>query len=124
MKRKLLLLTLLASPIFVQAASTPAQTTPPTVTEDAAKAAGKTDAPPPPQVSDDQSAGPEPEVTIVQRGKDKIEEYRLNGKLYMVKVTPSIGVPYYLMDEDGNGAWRQVDPNRRIVIPHWVLFRF
>ncbi|TDR80728.1 DUF2782 domain-containing protein [Paludibacterium purpuratum] len=123
MKNKLWLLSLLAMPLLAHAADTPTQT-PPAVNAEAAKPAAKNDAPPPPQVGDDQSAQPEPEVTIVQRGQDKIEEYRINGKLYMVKVTPSIGVPYYLVDDDGSGNLRQIDPNRRIIIPRWVLFRF
>ncbi|WP_239688623.1 DUF2782 domain-containing protein [Aquitalea magnusonii] len=72
----------------------------------------------------DAAATAEPEVRIIQRGDDKIEEYRLNGQLYMMKVTPAIGFPYYLMDEEGNGSMKQVDPNRRIVIPQWVLKRF
>jgi hypothetical protein len=35
-----------------------------------------------------------------------------------------VGFPYYLMDEEGNGSMKQVDPNRRIIIPQWVLKRF
>ena len=46
----------------------------------------------------------QPEVTIVHRGKDVIEEYRVNGQLYMVKITPSKGKPYYLVDSDGDGS--------------------
>lgn len=46
----------------------------------------------------------QPEVTIVHRGKETIEEYRVGGQLYMVKITPSNGVPYYLMDTDGDGS--------------------
>jgi hypothetical protein len=34
---------------------------------------------------------------------DVIEEYRVANQLRMVKVTPSRGVPYYLMDENGDG---------------------
>lgn len=34
---------------------------------------------------------------------DVIEEYRVAGQMRMVKVTPSRGVPYYLMDENGDG---------------------
>ena len=79
--------------------------------------------PPPPTISDEAGTA-EPEVRIIQRGDDKIEEYRLNGQLYMVKVTPAVGFPYYLMDEEGNGNMKQVDPNRRIIIPQWVLKRF
>ena len=34
---------------------------------------------------------------------DVIEEYRVAGQLRMVKVTPSRGAAYYLMDENGDG---------------------
>ena len=34
---------------------------------------------------------------------DVIEEYRVAGQLRMVKVTPSRGPAYYLMDENGDG---------------------
>jgi hypothetical protein len=34
---------------------------------------------------------------------DVIEEYRVAGQLRMVKVTPSRGPTYYLMDENGDG---------------------
>ncbi|NDV13484.1 DUF2782 domain-containing protein [Crenobacter caeni] len=82
--------------------------------------------PPPPAIADGvvQPGAPEPEVRIIQKGSDKIEEYRINGLLYMIKVTPSIGVPYYLVDEDGSGNLKQIDPTRRVVIPQWVLMRF
>ncbi|MBI3144053.1 MAG: DUF2782 domain-containing protein [Pseudogulbenkiania sp.] len=80
--------------------------------------------PPPPNVAVDGNAAVEPEVRIIQKGTDKIEEYRINGQLYMIKVTPSHGVPYYLMDEEGNGSMKQIDSDRRVVIPRWVLFRF
>ncbi|MFO7593186.1 MAG: DUF2782 domain-containing protein [Pseudomonadota bacterium] len=46
----------------------------------------------------------QPEVTIIRRGEDIIQEYRVNGQLYMVKITPSKGKPYYLMDTDGDGS--------------------
>ncbi|XLM21272.1 DUF2782 domain-containing protein, partial [Chromobacterium piscinae] len=80
--------------------------------------------PPPPAISPANAAEPEPEVRLIQKGDEKIEEYRLNGKLYMVKVTPAHGVPYYLVDDNGSGTMKQVDPANRIVIPRWVLVRF
>jgi hypothetical protein len=46
----------------------------------------------------------QPEVTIVRRGNETIEEYRVGGQLYMIKITPSKGAPYYLMDTDGDGS--------------------
>jgi len=117
--RRLLLVALLASatlPALPTLAATPAPSQAP---------AAKADVPPPPTVTDDGTgSGAEPEVRIIQKGNEKWEEYRLNGKLYMVKVTPAVGPAYYLIDQEGNGQLKQVDPNRRIVTPQWVLKRF
>lgn len=81
---------------------------------------------PPPTVSDDGRATPEPEpeVRVIQKGDVTHEEYRVNGHLYMVKVTPKVGPPYYLVDEDGSGQMKEADPTNRIVMPRWVLLRF
>ncbi len=45
----------------------------------------------------------EPDITIMRKGKKTIQEYRKNGKLYMVKIIPDVGLPYYLRDTDGDG---------------------
>jgi hypothetical protein len=67
----------------------------------------------------------EPEVTIVKKGNgETVEEYRLNGQLYMMKVTPSNGVPYYLHKEDQEGGWTNDGPNPPLSIPKWTIFRF
>ncbi len=68
----------------------------------------------------------EPEVTIVQRGDKVIEEYRLNGNLYMIKITPSMGVPYYLLDSDGDGVLetRRNDLDPDVLIPRWTIFEW
>lgn len=66
----------------------------------------------------------EPEITIRKKGKDKVEEYRLNGELYMMKITPEHGVPYYLHKEDSQSDWVNVGPNAPISVPKWILFRF
>ncbi len=44
-----------------------------------------------------------PQVTIIQRDEVLIQEYRMGGQLYMVKIVPARGVPYYLIDTDGDG---------------------
>jgi len=78
---------------------------------------------PPPGASD--ADVEEPQVTIVKKGEEQVEEYRMHGELYMMKVTPSHGLPYYLLREDQDGAWSRMDgPNPPPVIPKWVLFRF
>lgn len=66
----------------------------------------------------------EPDVTITTRGEDRYEEYRYNGQLYMIKVTPPRGKPYYLIDEEGRGQFRRSDLEPRISIPMWVIKRF
>lgn len=90
----------------------------------AASTEPKTEVPPPPVITEDDSTKAEPEVRIIQKADNKIEEYRINGHLYMVKVTPTIGAPYYLMDEDGSGSMIQIDPSRRVIVPRWVLMTF
>ena len=77
------------------------------------------DVPPPPPGVD---APDEPQVTITKRGTDKVEEYRVNGKLYMMKVTPPGGIPYYLVDDNGDGTWsRQQPTDSGVRVPRWVV---
>jgi hypothetical protein len=79
--------------------------------------------PPPPPGLIEESA--EPQVTIVTRGQDKVEEYRVNGKLYMMKVTPPLGKSYYLVDQVGNGSWaRQDGVGTGLRVPQWVIGTF
>jgi hypothetical protein len=79
---------------------------------------------PPPGGADADSAN-EPQITITKRGGDQVEEYRLNGKLYMIKVTPPNGKPYYLIDQNGDGAMTRSDvTGPRMSVPQWVIKRF
>lgn len=67
----------------------------------------------------------EPQVTIRQEERGAVEEYRVNGKLYMVKVVPEVGAPYYLMDNDGDGALETRSPvNPGARVPLWVIGTF
>jgi len=107
-----LLILALAAPVAVFAADKPTNLEP------------LEDLPPPPAgLSADDSV--EPQITITKKGDDKVEEYRIHGELYMMKITPSHGVPYYLMKEDENSAWSRLDgPTPPMIIPKWVLFTF
>lgn len=81
--------------------------------------------PPPPGMIDD--PGLEPQVTIRKRGEDKVEEYRMNGKLYMIKVTPPHGTPYYLVDPKGDGGFvrEEIVPGEKALsVPMWVIKTF
>jgi hypothetical protein len=80
------------------------------------------DIPPPPGMVD---PALEPQITIVQRGEDRIEEFRIRGRLYMIKVTPPHGRPYFLIDQRGDGQMRKYDdlsPNFQV--PMWVIHEF
>lgn len=88
--------------------------------------------PPPPPAAADEKRAPlpsldreaiEPEVTITTKGTEIHEEYRYNGQLYMVKVKPAKGPPYYLIyDERGNMKRSDIEPD--IIAPSWVIKRF
>ena len=68
----------------------------------------------------------EPEVTITQHGQERVEEFRVNNQVYMIKITPSKGYPYYLVDTTGDGNFdtRRPQLNSNPVIPQWVLLRW
>jgi hypothetical protein len=63
----------------------------------------------------------EPEITITTRGDTTYEEHRSNGRVYMIKVTPKQGKPYYLIDEEGAGQFRRSDLEPKILVPRWVI---
>lgn len=68
----------------------------------------------------------EPDITIIRKGKDTIQEYRRNGRLYMVKVQPDVGPPYYLLDTNGDGRMdvKKNDLDKTSNIHQWLLFEW
>ncbi len=81
--------------------------------------------PPPPPPGFELDPALEPQVTIRKRGEDTVEEYRISGKLYMIKVTPPGGRSYYLIDERGDGKFsRQEAHDSGIRPPMWVIHQF
>lgn len=81
--------------------------------------------PPPPGLVGD--ADLEPQVTIRKRGEDRVEEHRVNGKLYRIKVTPAHGTPYYLVDPKGDGGFVReefIGGERSLAVPMWVVHSF
>lgn len=99
---------------------------PPLPPIDAAPAEPEGDVPIPPKVQDE-NAMVEPTVEI-RRDEDNnlVEEYRLDGRVYMVKVTPADDrlPPYYYIDDDGDGnlELREGDRAAHPVKPvHWKL---
>jgi hypothetical protein len=68
----------------------------------------------------------EPQVTIVKKKDTQVEEYRMHGKLYKIKVIPKVGKPYYMIDSKGDGEFSRYDgpDGAHISPPRWVIFRF
>lgn len=66
----------------------------------------------------------EPDITIIRRGDKTIQEYRLNGKIYKVKIIPDIGPAYYMIDPDGDGNLevRQSDLEKGIKVQQWEIY--
>lgn len=82
------------------------------------------DAPPPPALDPNEPID-QPQVTITKKTEQTIEEYRVGGRLYMIKVIPKHGKPYYLVDERGDGTFaRQESLDSGFRPPQWVIHRF
>lgn len=73
-----------------------------------------------PLLAEDAPSG-EPEITIRQEGDKTIQEYRVNGFLYAIKVTPKGGKPYFLVRADGEAHWMRSD-KPDMLIPQWEIF--
>lgn len=92
-------------------------------------------APPPPPLPPESATPPtppaaiaadpdlEPQVTIIRRDTETVEEVRIGGELRFVKVTPRTGRPYYLVpDASGTAFIRRDSLDTSVRAPMWVLF--
>ncbi len=72
------------------------------------------------------SEPPLAEVIIRREGEKIIEEYRLDGRTYMIRVVPPVGVPYYFVDVDGDGNFdvRRSDLDQGLPIHQWKLLEW
>lgn len=68
----------------------------------------------------------EPDITIIKKGKDTIQEYRRGGKLYMIKIIPQVGPPYYMLDKNGDGVMdvKKNDLDRNTNINMWNILEW
>lgn len=78
-----------------------------------------------PDEADDSRNIPQPEVRIIRKKDTVIEEYRVNGRLRFIKITPSIGHPYYMVDTDGDGTLETREDNfTNPPINQWILLEW
>lgn len=68
------------------------------------------------------SAVAAPDVTIRTDGDKTIQEYRQNGFLYAVKITPKHGKPYFLVRADGTSPNFIRSDQPDMLIPQWEIF--
>ena len=72
----------------------------------------------------DEAPSADPEVTIRTEGDKTIQEYRQNGFLYAIKVTPKGGKPYFLVRADGSEG-NYIRPDQPdMLIPSWKIFEW
>ena len=64
----------------------------------------------------------DPDVTIRQDGDKTIQEYRQNGFLYAIKITPKNGKPYFLVRADGSEGNFIRSDQPDMLIPAWEIF--
>lgn len=114
--RSLVLLLLLSAALGADAQSQARPRPPGTVPLD--------EPPPPPAVEADPAL--RPQVTIRREADQEVAEYRLNGRLYMVRITPKNGKPYTMIDHRGDGTFTKQDNtlSPHLVVPQWVLLEF
>lgn len=66
-----------------------------------------------------------PDVEVHNRNGDRVEEYRRNGKLYMVRVIPKHGVPQTYLDNDGDGRLDRDSKSGAAVAPvNYTLYQW
>ena len=81
--------------------------------------------PPPPPAVVESDPALEPQVTIRREENRTVAEYRIKGKLYMMRVTPANGPAYVLIDHRGDGKFARYDNlDSGLRVPQWVLLEF
>ncbi|WNW12670.1 DUF2782 domain-containing protein [Pseudomonas sp. DTU_2021_1001937_2_SI_NGA_ILE_001] len=73
-------------------------------------------------VAADDTPSADPEVTIRTEGDKTIQEYRQNGFLYAIKITPKHGKPYFLVRADGTSPNFIRSDQPDMLIPQWEIF--
>lgn len=80
---------------------------------------------PPPLLTGPNDERLEPTVTIRKEGDREVEEYRLRGRLFAIRVKVKGAPPYWLVDPDGSGRMvpgQSIGPT--ISVPKWVVREF
>ena len=77
----------------------------------------KIEAPPSPE------SAPTVSIRTLDSG-DVVEEYRVNGQLYEVRVRPRVGIPYTLLDTNGDGRLDRRDSEGPVAPVYYTLYEW
>jgi hypothetical protein len=80
--------------------------------------------PPKVQVSPAEEDAPAVNIRRDEATGDVVEEYRVNGRLQMVKVTPQRGPSYQLLDTNGDGKLDRSDYEGNVRPVYWTLYEW
>ncbi|NDY95041.1 DUF2782 domain-containing protein [Wenzhouxiangella limi] len=89
-------------------------------------------APPPPPIPEplppkiqDPDDQIQPQVVIRREEGRTVEEYSIGGAVYMVRIVPAAGPPYYLIDTTGDGNFDSRHDHMEPVRPaHWKIIEW
>jgi hypothetical protein len=89
-------------------------------------------APPPPPIPEplppkiqDQDDQIQPQVVIRQEEGRTVEEYSVGGVVYMLRIIPTAGPAYYLIDTTGDGNFDSRHEHMEPVRPaHWKIMEW
>lgn len=73
-------------------------------------------------IAAEEAPAADPDVTIRQDGDKTIQEFRQNGFLYAIKITPKNGKPYFLVRADGSEGNFIRSDQPDMLIPSWEIF--
>ena len=130
----LLLVAVLLVPGFALAQSTPSAEAPPppgmddpgvTAVAEQSELGPQEEVPIPEKLPARPSEESAPTVTIRARSDgDVVEEYRINGRLSYVRVTPKRGIPYTLRDTNGDGRLDSRDSDGPVQPVYYTLYEW
>jgi len=63
------------------------------------------------------------DVKIIAGEEKTIFEYRVNGKLLLIKIVPDKGLSYYMLPSDGSAHYENLDHSKGLY-PSWILFEW
>lgn len=101
---------------------------PPSLNKEEKNFTATTNKTPVPTIPDEESDSrniPQPDVRIIKNKDSVVEEYRVKGHLRFIKITPSVGPAYYMVDTDGDGVLEtREDDLSNPPINQWILLEW